>query len=181
MTITLRAATLNDAEAIAALHAESWRFAYRGAYSDEYLDGDVFQDRIRVWNERLLSPPPNQYVILAEDAEGLVGFACAYGADDERWGTLVDNLHVRPALHRRGFGRRLLAEVAAWNLVKHPGSGVYLWVLDQNARAQAFYQYLGARDVGSKTTVPPGGGSTVARRYAWSLQQLPGLAETLPE
>jgi ribosomal protein S18 acetylase RimI-like enzyme len=179
--ITLRLATLADAPAVAALHTESWRFAYRGAYSDEYLDGPVFEDRARVWRQRLSSPPENQHVILAEDGDALVGFICAYGADDERYGTLVDNLHVRPALHRRGIGRHLLAEVAAWNLVEHPGVGVYLWVLEQNARAQAFYQHLGANDVGSKTTVPPGGGSTVARRYAWSPQQLPVLAETLPE
>jgi ribosomal protein S18 acetylase RimI-like enzyme len=181
MTITRRAATQADAPAVAALHAESWRFAYRGAYSDEYLDGPVFEDRARVWNERLSSPPANQYVVLAEDADGLVGFACAYGAEDERWGTLVDNLHVRPALHRSGIGRRLLAEVAAWNLVEYPGSGVYLWVLAQNARAQAFYQHLGAKDVGTKTSVPPGGGSTVARRYVWSPEQLAGLSAHRPE
>lgn len=181
MTIILRAATPADAPAVAALHAESWRFAYRGAYSDEYLNGPVFEDRARVWQERMSSPKPNQHVVLAEDGDELTGFICAYGTDDKQWGSLIDNLHVRPALHRRGIGHRLLAEVATWNLVEHPGSGVYLWVLDQNTRAQAFYQNLGARNVGSKRTVPPGGGSTVARRYAWSPQQLPGLAETLPE
>jgi ribosomal protein S18 acetylase RimI-like enzyme len=176
-----RAATPADAPAVAALHAESWRFAYRGAYSDEYLDGPVFEDRARVWNERLSSPPPNQHVILAEDGDELVGFICAYGADDEQWGTLVDNLHVRPALHRNGTGRRLLAEVAEWNLIEHPGVGVYLWVLEQNARAQAFYQHLGSKDVGSKTIVPPGGGSTVARRYGWSPAHMAELAANLQE
>ena len=30
-----------DANAIAALHADSWRRHYRGAYSDAFLDGDV--------------------------------------------------------------------------------------------------------------------------------------------
>lgn len=172
MSITLREATLADAPAIAALHAESWRFAYRGAYSDEYLDGDVFQDRARVWQERLSSPPPNQYIILAEDADGLVGFACAYGADDERWGTLVDNLHVRPDRHRQGTGKRLLAEVAAWCLTEHAGSGLYLWVLEQNARARRFYESLGAKDVESKSSVPPGGGTTVPHRYVWSRDEL---------
>jgi hypothetical protein len=50
-----RAATGADAMAVATLHAESWRVHYRGAYRDEYLDGDVIQDRIRVWEERLSS------------------------------------------------------------------------------------------------------------------------------
>ena len=39
--------------AVATLHAESWRAHYRGAYRDEYLDGEVVQARIRVWKERL--------------------------------------------------------------------------------------------------------------------------------
>jgi ribosomal protein S18 acetylase RimI-like enzyme len=181
MTVTLRAATPADAPTIAALHAESWRFAYRGAYSDAYLDGDVFQDRIRVWNERLSSPPPNQYVILAEDGDVVVGFVCAYGADDKKWGTLVDNLHVRPNRHGQGIGRRLLAAVANWCCTEHAGNGLYLWVLDQNARALAFYQHLGAKDVGTKTSVPPGGGSTVARRYVWSPEQLAWLSAHRPE
>jgi hypothetical protein len=49
----LRVATGADAMAVATLHAESWRAHYRGAYRDEYLDGEVVQDRIRVWKERL--------------------------------------------------------------------------------------------------------------------------------
>lgn len=46
-----REATGADAMAVATLHAESWRAFYRGAYRDEYLDGDVFEDRLRVWEE----------------------------------------------------------------------------------------------------------------------------------
>ena len=127
------------------------------------------------------SPRPNQHVILAEDGDALVGFVCAYGADDERWGTLVDNLHVRPDRHRQGTGKRLLAEVAAWCLAEHAGSGLYLWVLEQNSRARRFYESLGAKDVGTKTSVPPGGGSTVARRYVWSPEQIAGLSAHRPE
>jgi hypothetical protein len=53
-----RVATVADAMAVATLHAESWRAHYRGAYRDEYLDGDCVQDRIRVWEERLSTPAP---------------------------------------------------------------------------------------------------------------------------
>ena len=37
----IRLATLADAEAIAHVHAESWRTAYRGALSDAYLSGPI--------------------------------------------------------------------------------------------------------------------------------------------
>src|SRR6188768_3459087 len=46
--IGLRPATAGDAGQIAALHADSWRRHYRGAYSDAFLDGDVLTDRLRV-------------------------------------------------------------------------------------------------------------------------------------
>jgi GNAT superfamily N-acetyltransferase len=131
-----RRATYDDATAIAALHAESWRVAYRGALRDEFLDGDIAQNRITVWDERLTAPAANQLVVIAEEGDRVIGFACAYGRDDARWGTLLDNLHVRRERHGQGTGRRLLSEVAAWRGARYPDSGLYLWVLEQNSQAR---------------------------------------------
>ena len=163
-----REATHEDAVAVATLHAESWRATYRGAYRDEYLDGDVLQERIGVWRNRLSAPPPNQFVVLAEEDGRLIGFACAYGRDDERWGTLLDNLHVRRERHRQGTGTRLVSEVARWCRVHHADCGLYLWVLAQNSQARRFYERLGATDRGGDMSVPPGGGLVNSRRYAWT-------------
>jgi hypothetical protein len=55
-----RHASIDDTAAIAVLHAESWRIAYRGALQDEFLDGDVFADRETQWAQRLSAPPENQ-------------------------------------------------------------------------------------------------------------------------
>lgn len=90
-----RPANYSDRMHIAALHADSWRSHYRGAYRDDFLDGPVFDERREVWQKRLASPPSNQFVVLAEDGDELVGFAYVYGGDDEMWGTLLDNIHVR--------------------------------------------------------------------------------------
>jgi hypothetical protein len=51
--VDYREATAGDVEAIAALHADSWRRHYRSAYLDSYLDGDVFADLRTVWTDRL--------------------------------------------------------------------------------------------------------------------------------
>ena len=40
-SLTLRAMTAADATIVARLHAASWRTAYRGILSEEYLAGDV--------------------------------------------------------------------------------------------------------------------------------------------
>jgi ribosomal protein S18 acetylase RimI-like enzyme len=162
-----------DAEAVAELHADSWRRNYRGAYSDDFLDGDVLADRVAVWSERLTEPDPRRYTLLAEDS-GLIGFANTVLDDDPTWGALLDNLHVAHAHRRRGIGSRLMSMTAEAVLERGHPSGLYLWVLEQNLNAQAFYEALGGNCVGRSVVSPPGGidsrlaGSPAKLRYAWS-------------
>jgi ribosomal protein S18 acetylase RimI-like enzyme len=179
----LRVASSDDATPIAALHAASWRVAYRGMLSDAYLDGDVFEDRSQLWSARLAAPAPAQYVAVIEavtsDAGGavgreregpprLAGFVCAYAAHDPTWGTLLDNLHVAPEFQRQGLGRQLMAASARWCISNAPDARMYLWVLEANTPAQSFYARLGGRDVGGESWSPPGGGAVALCRYAWS-------------
>ena len=148
-----REATARDVDAIASLHADSWRRHYRGAYSDSFLDSDVFSDRHDVWTERLQRRDrSNEYTILNADAQ---------------WGALLDNLHVRHDLKGGGIGTRLMAGTARAVLDRTPSAGLFLWVLEGNKAAQAFYQARGGKCVASKTSEAPGGGTIVAFRYAW--------------
>ncbi|HEY8173179.1 MAG TPA: GNAT family N-acetyltransferase [Dehalococcoidia bacterium] len=168
---TLRPATKDDADRVARLHAESWRTAYRGIYADAYLDGPVFDDRIRVWRERFATSRDGQHVLLAETEAGLEGFICVFGDDDDTWGSLIDNLHVAPGHKRRGIGARLMHAGALWLHEHYPKSGVYLWVLQDNAPARRFYERLGARDEGAVEHDMPGGGSAFGCRYVWQSPQ----------
>ena len=162
----LRTARAQDAAAIAALHAASWRACYRGALSDAYLDGELDAERGRVWWQRLNEPAPNQYVLVAEQDGHLQGFACAYLGSDPQWGTLLDNMHVAAALQRRGVGGQLMRSVASRCLAA--GSArLYLWVLESNERARRFYERHGAALSGADVWIPPGGGSVARCRYAW--------------
>ena len=161
-----------DAEAVAELHAESWRRHYRGAYSDAFLDGDVVADRLAVWTGLLREPDPGRRTIVAED-RGLVGFASTLFDDDPVWGALLDNLHVAEGHRRRGIASRLLALTAAAVVRRPEGTGLYLWVLEQNVEAQAFYEARGGRCVARSPVSPPGGiadrvtGSPAKLRYVW--------------
>jgi GNAT superfamily N-acetyltransferase len=167
-SIELRAAGPADAQSIARLHAESWRASYRGSYRDEYLDGPVFDDRLSVWTERLATARDDQFVVLAVAGEDLVGFVCAYGNADARWGTLVDNLHVLGSRQRHGLGRALLAASARWSRERYPGVPLHLWVLEGNTNARAFYEHLGAEHDGTEVSDAPGGGRITGLRYVWT-------------
>ncbi len=161
-------ATERDVEAIAALHADSWRRNYRGAYLDSFLDGDVLVDRLGVWTARLTQPQSNEYTVVAEENGDLGGFAHTILDADPSWGALLENLHVAHDLKRRRTGSQLMAEAARELLERRPSSALYLWVLEQNTAAQGFYDARGGTAVERTVRGPfPGGGTAVGLRYAW--------------
>jgi GNAT superfamily N-acetyltransferase len=163
-----RPATAADTAAIAALHAESWRLHYRGSFPDAFLDGDVGTERLAEWTERLARPAPEDRTTVAVDGEGeIVGLAHTILHDDPEWGALLDNLHVRPDLKRRGVGARLLACSAAAVLAGEPVTGLYLWVLELNTPARAFYTAQGGAERGSERFDTPGGGRAIGIRVVW--------------
>ncbi len=175
MTFEVRAARIADAASIAVLHATSWLETFGNVLRDDYRSGPIFQDREAHWQDRLSAPPANQFVVVAEEGRRLAAFVCAYGADDARWGTLLDNLHVHSEWQGRGLGRSLMARAADWCVAEYPDIGLYLLVLEQNSRARAFYEELGATDDGGETWVPPGFLDAPSRRYAWKRNQVATL------
>ena len=173
----LRTARSTDAAAIAALHAASWRFAYRAALSEEYLAGDIVEDRIHLWQQRLEQPAAEQCVVVAGN-ESLKGFACLYLNDDPEWGSLLDNIHVRETSLRESIGTALLLEVARRAAELAPKAGLYLWVLQSNLRARRFYEFHGAANVGEDVWNAPGGTFVPRFRYAWPAGRLPLKADS---
>jgi GNAT superfamily N-acetyltransferase len=162
-----RPATTADADAIAALHAASWRRFYRGALSDEYLDGDAVAERRAHWAGRLAAADPALVTIVAEVDGAVVGFAHTVLDDDPTWGALLDNLHVEHRVRGSGVGTRLLAATAAAVVDHDPASGLHLWVLEQNGDAQAFYTARGGRSADRTTFAAPGGTEPPVVRYVW--------------
>ncbi|HUN32125.1 MAG TPA: GNAT family N-acetyltransferase [Trebonia sp.] len=146
---------------------------YRGALSDAFLDGGVDEFLRAKWTSRLASPDPAARTIVAESDGVVAGFAHVLLGEDPTWGCLLDNLHVSYELKRSGIGTRLMAEVAQAVLDWSPSSGLYLWVLEQNLGAQAFYTARGGTCVERAADEPPNGdpavlsGTVMVLRFAW--------------
>ncbi len=153
--VALIEAQPSDYPRIAHLHALSWRSAYRGIVSEEYLENQVFEERVAVWKARIGDGiASGQSGILACAGNELLGFAWVRLDADPKWGSAIDNLHVDPSAKGRGIGRRLMAGAAGLFIRQRPGSALHLWVLEANHPARGFYERLGGvpNERGSRPT-----------------------------
>jgi ribosomal protein S18 acetylase RimI-like enzyme len=163
--LVYREAIAVDAAAIADLHADSWRRHYRFAYPASFFDSSLDEDRLAVWTERL-SKPEGTHTLVAEQS-GLVGFVHVVFDGDPEWGALVDNLHVRHDQQRSGIATHLMRSAAVEVVTAAPGVGLYLWVLEHNTRAQAFYDAIGGHPAGVRDVDPPACPGVRGIRYVW--------------
>jgi GNAT superfamily N-acetyltransferase len=97
--------------------------------------------------QSLFGPDPAVFAHVAEHEGTVVGFALWF-LNYSTWlcqhGIYLEDLYVTPEMRGHGYGRALLAELAASCV--HNGYGrLEWWVLDWNAPARGFYASLGAR------------------------------------
>lgn len=169
--VLLADATLDDAAAIAALHAASWRATYRGSFPDAFLDGPLEENRRQHWEAKLKSADPAMFVLQGMAGGRLIGFACVHLDADARWGALLDNLHVAPGATGHGVGARLFGEVRARVRQLRPAQGLHLWVLEANAGAQRFYQRHGGLAIERRPRDVLPGIRVPEVRYAWPFSE----------
>ncbi|MEU1284796.1 N-acetyltransferase [Kitasatospora sp. NPDC005856] len=168
----IRRGGVQDADAVAELHAHSWRTTYRGIVPEEGLGDGMAAQRRELWRLRLDldcvdygEPENTPELLVAERAGAVVGFV--YLVPQPDGGVLIDNLHVRPGLNGGGIGRELLTAARAHVAERHPGAGLSLEVLRDNTRAIAFYEREGAERVRAQEGEFPGGFLLPEYVYAW--------------
>jgi ribosomal protein S18 acetylase RimI-like enzyme len=163
----IRRATAADADAIAALHATSWANTYRGILLDSYIDGPMGPERLALWRERLKVPTDDLIVLVATEGKALAGFVCGLMGHGAPPCTYIDNLHVRPALHGKGLGRRLLLEAALAIPPAQSARPVALTVFTANTRASRLYAGIGGRVEAELFQVEADGCRRPTLRYVW--------------
>lgn len=174
--LTIRPATPNDAQAIARIRIQGWRFAYQGLISQDYLDSlSVAEDteRMRGYLSQFPqnSPPSRsasvqgssdgkkQSFILAVRDDAVLGF-CRFGAAPDKTdraesavpaGTLNGRLHslyIDPGALGQGIGHALMSHALS-TFAAWGCEHANLWVLEGNSRAISFYERQGWRCTGA--------------------------------
>lgn len=134
----IREATARDATQISSIIARSWRSAYQDLIDPVYLSRlpeEYWLPSVRSWLES-----GRMYGLMAETDAGAVGcIIFGRGRDDAYadWGEIV-SLYILPEYMSRGIGSKLLRKALA-SLRDDGFSRVYLWMIEGNNHAQAFY------------------------------------------
>jgi GNAT superfamily N-acetyltransferase len=149
MDVTIRRGTIGDAHAIAFVHVSSWRSTYAGIVPDAYLASLNVDERTQNWEEHLAAQ--KAIFLVAEDEEGIFGFACGGRLREELAGYDAELYAMYILGGRQGQGTgRSLAQSLADALLADGFKSMAVWVLERNP-AVSFYRRLGAIQIARKT------------------------------
>jgi ribosomal protein S18 acetylase RimI-like enzyme len=171
--LALRLATAADAERIARVHVDGWRWGYRGLLDPCLIARHTEASRAAEWRGWLGQEGRRDLrVLLAEEDGEPVGFLASGDPrepdDTVRGLAEIYAIYVSEAGAGKGVGRALMARAAEEHRAQGY-AGAVLWVLGTNARARAFYEGLGWREDGATKAKESECGTSVQRRYRRSL------------
>jgi ribosomal protein S18 acetylase RimI-like enzyme len=149
LSFTVRRPESGDAEALAAMHLQAWRESYGHLLSERFFTDRTARLPERAEQYRGALSGPNTWAVAVAGGE-FVGLAAAGpGPDDDRPGeTALLMLYALRRVHGTGVGQALLDAVIGTD-------AAYLWVLEDNPRAQAFYRRNGFVPDGRRELLPP--------------------------
>lgn len=162
----LRDANASDVPAIARVHVDTWRTAYRGIIPDEYLEKLPYSKREKMWHQ-VLSHANNYFVYVVEDNFGqIVGFA---SGGLERTGDRIylgelTAIYVLQSHQKQKIGHRLVGAVAE-RLAQLDIHSMLIWALADNSACN-FYRALGGQQVYEKE-IEIGGKQLIEVAYGW--------------
>ncbi|MHA7284478.1 GNAT family N-acetyltransferase [Arthrobacter sp. TMS2-4] len=148
--IEIRPTADQDIQALAQVHVQAWRWAYRGLLPDVILDGLDVDRRAASWNQMVHEEMlPRPWVAVA--GSDIVGFAHADTSRDDDASTRtgeVTALYLNQDHVGTGVGRRLWN--AALNQLRNSGhTELTVWVLETNGRGRRFYERTGMTNDGT--------------------------------
>lgn len=134
----------DDLFAVSRVYEESWRGAYRGLLPQEYLDSLPAGK----WVPYLEQAGRGSLILL--DGDSVIGAAgcCASRVPElSGWGEIA-SIYLLPEYWGKGWGK-LLFSAAVKQLEAMGYRKLFLWVLEGNQRARAFYERMGFRSSGT--------------------------------
>lgn len=150
MRYKIRQATAEDADAVVRMHTLAHEECYAHLLPPEFFKARRASIPERVEKRRPFLDGPDRRIIAFDGNDDIVGLADAGpGRDEDRPETLeLYSIYTLRSTHGTGLGPALLQAAIG-------DAAAYLWVLEDNPRAQAFYRKSGFRPDGARKLLPP--------------------------
>jgi len=163
--------TLGDCDRVAEIRVRGWQRAYRGIVPQSYLDAMSVPENAERQRTRFLQNNPGVLNLVAVRDGEVVGWLC-HGPYREGEVPVEDAelyaIYVHPDRLGAGVGRALIPEsIRRCRAAGHPR--MYLWVLEENARARRFYERSGFRPDGTQEPFEVDGVEVPEVRYVKEL------------
>lgn len=162
--IRTRIANIQDAISMSTIHANSWRKAYQGLLSDEYLNGIKDTRWVDMITKGLESNTMKAWVATIEDK--VIACICVGNSRYQGYEGQLEliSIYVLPEYWNLGTGSLLINEVLEYAL-NNNYLEVGLWVLDGNNQAIGFYEKSGFFNNGDTISCMIGKNPTIEKRY----------------
>ena len=166
--LRLRAATPDDALALALVHQDSWLATYRDIFPQAAFDDLPLARREAIWRRTaqrtVEEPAARTSVVLAEAGGRVLGFASCgpFRVSADNLGDAGDKprsnapvgelyaMYLAPDVWRQGLGRALFGDCRR-RLRDGGFAEMRLWVLAPNTPAIAFYEAMGGKRLAGST------------------------------
>lgn len=144
LSIDIRRADPQDADAIAGVHDRAWRGAYAGIIPHRALNAMIGRRGPRWWANAIRR---SATVLVMEIGGEIAGYATLgrNRAKELRQGGEIYELYLSPEYQGIGLGRRLF-QAAREMLAAHGFEGLVVWALEENTGAMSFYVGAGGRN-----------------------------------
>ncbi|MGN8644704.1 N-acetyltransferase family protein [Gracilibacillus sp. HCP3S3_G5_1] len=174
----IRKASIEDAQAIAEVHVNSWKATYQNLINEQDLSNSTVENRQIYWETILKLSRKQQPVTVIEEKGEIVGFISGGKERTDRFGYdgEIFAIYLLPSHQRKGLGKRLLKAFA--EEMKELGyQSLLIWVLTNNPTHQ-FYLNFGAEKIEQEQTTI---GHGTYQETAYGFDNIDTLIEKLHE
>jgi GNAT superfamily N-acetyltransferase len=175
----IRPAIPSDVRAIARIHVDCWRSAYRGILPDEMLDNLSYTERERTWMRLIAGGDTGPFVYVAEHPrDGVVGFMAGNteASDNPQYPGEVYVVYVDERHEQSDIGRSMM-QLAARMMSENGLPGMLAWAI-AGSPIEKFYQSLGGEPVSTRERTY---GDTTVTEIAFGWSNLPEFLTESPE
>lgn len=170
MQITIRPATLEDANIIADIYIEGWQTTYKGFVPEKVLQSFDREKEAKGCRSFQMSEGPH-FIEVAEWNGEVVGYVSGgpYSGETVKFDGEVYEIFIRKEYQNKGIGRMLLHRAGEWFQSQgHTSVGIWAWHLNP---CRAFYERVGGQVAGT-VVHPIGGTELIVDIFGWTLEEL---------